>query len=353
MSLNKQSYFDMKAKVKHRFNEANEKAKYKYRIHKKRVKRKDFKTVIADLLHVREYEIFSGFKDFITFNDVAADKYINYLFSADYSLPYINDNLRALRDFLNWLERQRGYKKINYNHIEYLYITDNQRLTAKATEYKKSYTYDQIIKAVRRMPEKTIIQRRNKGIVSLQALCSLRVSELRTVKLLSLICEDDIWFIDVNPKYMDVKRAKRRQASFIQLPDHILQNVLWWCDYLISLGFKPTDPFFPIIPSQFNQRNALESNLHNAPIKSNTTIRDIFKKAFETAGYEYLRPHSFRHTMVKYAEKQTPEFMNAVRQSLGHSSIDVSFSSYGQLSDAEQRDRISGFEGGFLSTPTK
>lgn len=91
----------------------------------------------------------------------------------------------------------------------------------------------------------------------------------------------------------------------------------------------------------------LESNLSNAPIKSNTTMRDIFKKTFEAAGYEYLRPHSFRHTMVKYAEKQTPEFMNAIRQSLGHSSIDVSFSSYGQLSELEQRERIAGFRGGF------
>jgi hypothetical protein len=38
---------------------------------------------------------------------------------------------------------------------------------------------------------------------------------------------------------------------------------------------------------------------------------------------------------------QTPEFMNAVRQSLGHSSIDVTLSSYGQLSEYEQRKIIS------------
>ena len=117
----------MKDKVKHKFNEANERAKYQYRIHKARVGRKDAKTINAELQHLRDYEIFTGFKDFRTFNESSADKYIRHLFNEGLSLSYINDNLRALRDFLNWLERQRGYRaKINYNHIEYLHTTNNQ-----------------------------------------------------------------------------------------------------------------------------------------------------------------------------------------------------------------------------------
>ncbi len=332
----------MKRNHRDQYNPANERAKYKYRIHKKRVGRKDFKTIIADLKHIRDFEIFTGFKDFSTFNDTQADKYINDMFSRGLTLSYINDNLRALREFLSWLERQRGYRKINYNHIEYLNLTNNQRMTAKATEYKKAYKYEEIFTTIRLMPAKTIIERRNKCMVSLQALCGLRISELRTVKMKSLICEDSVWFIDVNPKYMEVKFAKQRQANFMQLPDDILQNVLRWRDFLISLDFKGIDPFFPQFESQFNQSNLLENKITHTGIKSNTTIRDVFKKSFEAAGYEYLRPHSFRHTMVRFAEKQTPEFMNAVRQSLGHSSIDTSFSSYGQLSEMEQRERISG-----------
>ena len=336
---------DTKAKNAHKYNAENEKVKYKYRIHKKRTKRKDFKTVRADLLHIREFEIFTGFKGFGIFNGDIADQYIDWLFSQGYSVPYINDNLRALRDFLNWLERQRGYRtKINYEHIEYLHISDNQRKTAKATEYKKSYTFEQIIKTIRLMQVITLIEKRNIAIVSLQALCGLRISELRTVRLKSLICEDGAWFVDVNPKYMEVKRAKQRYANFMPLPEDIAQNILLWRDYLLSIGFKPTDYLFPIIPSKFNQHNMLESKVENAPIKSNTTIRNIFKKSFENAGYEYIRPHSLRHTIIKFAEHQTPAFLNACRQSLGHESIDTSFSSYGQLSDAEQRARISEFD---------
>ena len=85
----------------------------------------------------------------------------------------------------------------------------------------------------------------------------------------------------------------------------------------------------------------MESNITQNEIKSNTTIRDIFKNAFTNAGYEYLRPHSFRHTIAKFAERQNPEFFNAVSQSLGHNSVNTTFQSYGILSEYEQRNRIS------------
>ena len=71
---------------------------------------------------------------------------------------------------------------------------------------------------------------------------------------------------------------------------------------------------------------------------------NIFKKAFTTVGFEYINPHNFRHTIVRFAEKRTPEFLNAIRQSLGHKSINTTLQSYGELSPYEQRNRISGFE---------
>src|SRR5690606_30998953 len=107
---------------------------------------------------------------------------IQGMFSADLSLYYITDNIRALKDFLNWLERQLGYRrKINYNHIDYLNVSRNQRKTAKATEYQKAYKYDQIIQTIRQMPADKDKAKRDKAIISLQALCTLRISELRTV----------------------------------------------------------------------------------------------------------------------------------------------------------------------------
>ena len=84
----------------------------------------------------------------------------------------------------------------------------------------------------------------------------------------------------------------------------------------------------------------LEQAIKKEEIKLNTTIRDIFKKAFESAGFEYIRPHSIRRTLARYAEIQSPAFLNAVRQNLGHKSIDTTLSSYGQQSVAEHRRNI-------------
>ena len=321
-----------------KFNPENERAKYKYRVHLRRALKRDEKTIIAALKHIREYEIFMDFARFDKFNEHIADKYISYLSKADLSLSFINDNIRNLRDFLRWLERQRGYKsKINYNHIDYLNLTTNQRNTAKASEYKKSYKIEQILTAIRAMHAKTDKDKRDRAIISLQALCALRVDELRAVKIKSIIEEDEQYFVYVSPKDMGVKFAKTRHAHFLPLPKEITDNVITWRDYLLSIGFTANDPLFPKIDNRFGKDNFLEKSVSRVGIKSNTTIRDIFKKAFTAIGLEYLRPHSFRHTWARFAETQSPEFLNTVRQCLGHDSIDTTLSSYGQSSLADQR----------------
>ena len=338
----------MKKENHHQFNAANERIKYRYRIHIRRSIKKDEKSIIAVLKHIRDFEIFIGFANFTVFDEAVADKYIANMFAKELSASYINDNIRILKEFLRWLERQRGYKsKIDYNHIDYLNISTNQKNMAKASEYKKSYSHEQILKAIRLMPEQTIIQKRDKAIISLQALCGLRVSELRTIKMKNLIQEEGNYFVYVNPKDMVVKYAKTRHANFLPLPQDIIDNFLNWKDYLVKADFKDKDPLFPRIDCKFNQFNLLESKITHEQLKSGTTVRDIFKKAFNEAGYEYIRPHSFRHTLVRFAEKQSPEFLNAVRQSLGHSSINTTFQSYGKLSETEQRNRIASLKFNF------
>jgi integrase/recombinase XerD len=333
----------MKIKEKReQFNPKNERIKYQYRIHIKRAIKKDDKTIIAELKYLREYELFSCFADFETFNSTKANKYIDYLFDQDYSLSYINDALRTLKVFLTWLERQKGYRsKINYNDIDYLNITNNQRRASKATEHKKSYDFDQIVKTIRQMPSQTMIERRNRAIISANALCSLRISELRTIKLKNLIEEEGKCFIHINPKDIDSKFAKARYADCIALPQDIFDNLINWKSELVAkFQFTSKDPLFPKIPNNFNQFNLLESTITKEELKSGSQMRDIFKKAFEKAGLEYINPHNFRHTRTRFAMKQSPRYLNATRQALGHKNIDTTFNSYGELSTYEQREVI-------------
>ena len=334
-----------KKEKREQFNPKNERIKYQFRIHTKRAIKKDDKTIIAELKYLRDYELFDNFDDFETFSNTKADQYVNHLFDQNYSLSYINDAIRTLKVFLTWLERQKGFRsKINYNDIDYLNITNNQRRASKATEHKRSYSFEQIVKTIHQMPNNTMIERRNKAIISANALCSLRISELRTVKLKNLIEEEGKCFIHINPKDVNSKFAKSRYVDFIQLSQDIFDNLINWKNELVKLGFISKDPLFPKIPTNFNQLNFLESRITKDEIKSSSQIRDIFKNAFEKAGFEYINPHNFRHTRARFASKQSPQYLNATRQALGHKNIDTTFSSYGELSIYEQRDVIAGIK---------
>jgi len=310
---------------KHLYNAKNERAKYKYRLHLKCVLQRDEKTTIAILKHIRDYELFTDFSGFEIYNDELAHRYIQSLFQRDLSKSYISDNIRILKEFLRWLER----------------LSKNQMKEAKAMKYPKTYKFNQIIETIRQMPNKTDKERRDKALISLQALCTLRISELRTVKMENLIEEDGSYFIYVSPHNMSVKFAKTRQACFLPLPNDIISNVAQWYEYLKELGFKDNDPLFPVVDNRFTETNLLRQTIRKNEIKSDTTIRNVFKEAFERVGYEYINPHSFRRTIAKYAQTQSPAFLNAVRQNLGHSSIDTTLNSYGNLSHLDQRNVIS------------
>jgi len=123
------------------YNALNERVKYLYRIYLKRVLRKDETTILKALEYLRVFEIFINFLGFETYNKMQADKYIDHLFDNNFSSSFINNTLRELKEFLAWLQRQKGYRsKIKYDDISFLNATNNQRRAAKAPEHKKSYS---------------------------------------------------------------------------------------------------------------------------------------------------------------------------------------------------------------------
>jgi len=67
--------------------------------------------------------------------------------------------------------------------------------------------------------------------------------------------------------------------------------------------------------------------------KSTQPIREIFRRAFATAGLPYFNPHSFRDMLVRHAMTLglSPEAMKAWSQNLGHADVLTTFTSYGQV----------------------
>lgn len=313
-------------------NANNERMKYNYRICLARVDKRDTKTWMQAIRHITEFEKFTGYKDFQKTSPSMINDYINRMIQKGTSLSFADHNVKALQKFYQWLSIQKGYRgKIDPNLARYFQLSANQRKIARAPSYRESYDIDDVKRTIANMPDKSITERRNKAIVSLQALCGLRISELRTIKVKNFIYDKDSgrYFVYVDPKDMSVKFAKNRYAFVMPFEPEWLDNVLRWRDELKQLGWGDKDPLFPIIPNQFNQLNILEPNIQKIEIKGNNAILKVFRDAFHRVGLPYYPPHTFRHMIARWAETQTPEVFNAVRQSLGHSDIKTTFETYG------------------------
>jgi len=80
--------------------------------------------------------------------------------------------------------------------------------------------------------------------------------------------------------------------------------------------------------------------LEKKKIKSQSTIRGIFAKAFENNGLAYINPHSFRHSFVRKALTLTkPIYIPLLSQNLGHKTGETLLDAYGTAPE-HQRGRI-------------
>jgi integrase len=77
---------------------------------------------------------------------------------------------------------------------------------------------------------------------------------------------------------------------------------------------------------------------------SDTTICEIFRKAFTAAGLRYFAPHSFRHTLGHVMQNtcRTPEEVKVWSQNLGRENVATTMTSYGKIDPYRQGEVIGG-----------
>lgn len=75
-----------------------------------------------------------------------------------------------------------------------------------------------------------------------------------------------------------------------------------------------------------------------------TSIRRIFRSAFDRVGLTYFPPHTIRKTLVQLGQRacRTPEEFKAWSQNLGHEQVLTTFASYGAVASARQAAIIRG-----------
>ncbi len=244
---------------------------------------------------------------------------------------------KSVRELFEWLSHQKGYQRhINYNDVQYLNLTRNDRNKAMATNCQERNSIADILSTIRNISSSPI-EMRNKAMISLNLLTTPRISALQSARIGSIkyFKNEKVWAFVQNPNTINTKFARNITAYFIGNLQDIYKNIFDWIDYLKTQGFKNKDYLFPRFESNFNQEGLSELILENQMIKSQTTIRGIFKRTFENQGLPYYKPHSFRHSIVEKANEfdNASMWISALNPNFGHTIDSVIISSYGTIAE--------------------
>jgi integrase len=296
-----------------RHNPDNEIIKYKFfeRLENSKDGR-DPETVNQFVNAVHEFEIATGFKDFrkytsdwaIIFKDCLNDK-TNQRTGKNISASLYLHYISHVRQFLKWIFDNEKEYKLKQDDIDYMHVTRKEKTKARATNHPESHDIADILATIRKMPETTDIEIRNKAIMSLFLLTTPRISSLQEARLgrIKYFKDYDCWVFLQDPRFQNTKGSKYITSFFIGEVEDIIQNVIKWCDLLVAKGYKDSDYLFPKITPSFTKDGNSIMILTKDYIQSDTKIRDIVKAAYENNGLKYIKPHNFRHSVARHVRK--------------------------------------------------
>lgn len=344
-------------KIDTRHNPANEIVKRKFFEQLEHARNgKDPKTVDQYIKAIHEFEVATNFKDFKQYHSDWAIEFKHHLndktnkqTGASISKSYYFHYLTFVREFFEWLiANEKGYKKIKIRDVEYFYTTRNDKNKAKATGYQESHLITDILSTIRNMPSGCDLALRNRAMLSLCILTTPRISALQSARIQSIkyFKQYDAWAFVQDPRIINTKFAKKITAFFIGDVQDIIANVLNWANYLKANGAPGKAFLFPRIENSFDSNNMSVLSLTQEPLKSQSTIRNIFKKAFIDNGLPYIRPHSFRHTITRAAKKlpNAVEFSMALAENVGHKgNLSTLHASYGGDYEQQQAALLKAF----------
>ena len=253
----------------------------------------------------------------------------------------IHSRLMAVKAFTQWLAGQSGFKsRISYSDADYFNPSANDTRIAKAERDKRVPTLEQIRHVLDAMPTATVLDRRDRALIAFTLLSGARDDAIASLGLrhVDLVARK----VDQDARFVRTKNRKSFVSWFFPVGDEIASIVKDWIGELQTDHlFGPDDPLFP------TTKIDLDANGHFAPVgitrenwRNATSIRRIFREAFEAADLPYFNPHSFRDTLVRVGQQQckTPEEFKAWSQNLGHEQVLTTFMSYGAVARDRQRE---------------
>lgn len=331
-------------------NAANERIKREYLAYLKNARGRDEATIDRVAASLARFEDSTGWKDFGKFHREQAMAFkrrqgeaINARSGERLSKATVQSALRDLKTFFEWLSREPGFKsKIQFSDSDYFNLSEKDTAIARARREKQVPTLEQVQSVLAAMPTATVLERRDRALVAFTSITGARVGALASFRLGHVDLAGG--FVEQDARTVHTKFAKTFRTYFMPVCTGALDVVHGWADELRRDHlWGPSDPLFPATVMGLGESGGFQpQGLARHGWASTGPIRDIFKRAFESAGLPYFNPHSFRDMLVRHAMtlNLSPEEMKAWSQNLGHADVLTTFTSYGTVPAHRQGELI-------------
>ncbi len=334
-----------------KFNPENERIKRRYFTYLKEAKQLSEASVDAVATALNEFETYSKFRNFQTFNikqAIAFKRFYSEKKSSKTGLPLSISTIRAtlsyLERFFRWLSQQPSYKsKIHRTDADYFKLSHKENQIASTHTRRPVPTLEQIEHLLSTMPTSTVVERRDRALIAFIALTGIRDSAVISLKVKHIDCDERL--VNQDAREVNTKFSKSQLTNFFPVPKIIEEIVVKWVNELKSEHlWGEEDPLFPkthVKPNQLRQFEA--TGIQRTHWKNTAPIRRIFKAAFRDAGLPYYNPHSFRNMLVHFGYQicRTPEEFRVWSMNLGHARVLTSFYSYGHVPEDRQQEVMS------------
>jgi len=336
-----------------KYNSKNERIKKAYFEYLKDAKGRKDRTIDNKRKAIDRFELYTKYDDFRKFNKEKARAFKRHLETTKgkhrgkpISKSTYVSTLWNLKDFFLWLRFQKGYKKIDKNHIEYFNPLESDLNIARSNNFKDYPTMDQIRAVLASMPDENEIDKRDRALIAFTALTGIRDGALASLKFRHIYL--DRCLVVQKSGEVRTKFSKTIYTYFFPVGDDIKEIVIGWFKYLREVRlFGDNDPVFPRTKMTHNENFEFKPDgLEPKHWQSANQIRKIFKKAFIAAGLPNFTPHKFRDTLSALGQKicDSPEDFKAWSQNYGHNNPLTTFTSYGRIDENRQGEIILGLK---------
>ncbi len=331
-------------------DDANERIKRQYLIFLREAKGQSEATIDAVAKSLKRFEEHTKFRDFKSFHFEQARAFKRKLSEQNaqrsgekLSKSSLHSTLNHLKSFFQWLSMQQGYKsKIQYSDAEYFNMSEKDTRIAKARRQKRVPTMEQIKHVINVMSNQSEIEQRDRALIAFTLLTGARDGAIASIKLKHINLVGG--YVEQDAREVNTKYSKTFRTYFFPVGDEIREILTDWVKYLREEQlWGNDDPLFPAtMVGQGPDKQFGPIGLERKNWRTTSPIRKIFREAFELAGLEYFKPHSFRDSLAILGEKICPniEWFKAWSQNLGHEKMLTTLVSYGEVPAHRQGEII-------------